>query len=59
VTKREDVFVVAKRVKEEIGDVAILVNNAGIMPCHTFLDHTVDEIIQIFNINVLGHFWVS
>ncbi|XP_012061887.1 PREDICTED: 17-beta-hydroxysteroid dehydrogenase 13-like [Atta cephalotes] len=58
VTKREDVFAVAKRVKEEIGDVTILVNNAGIMPCHTFLDHTVDEIIQMFNINVLGHFWM-
>ncbi|XP_018050694.1 PREDICTED: 17-beta-hydroxysteroid dehydrogenase 13-like [Atta colombica] len=58
VTKREDVFAVAKRVKGEIGDVTILVNNAGIMPCHTFLDHTVDEIIQMFNINVLGHFWM-
>ncbi|XP_018354254.1 PREDICTED: 17-beta-hydroxysteroid dehydrogenase 13-like [Trachymyrmex septentrionalis] len=58
VTKREDVFAVAKRVKEEVGDVTILVNNAGIMPCHAFSDHMVDEIIQMFNINVLGHFWM-
>ncbi|KYQ56152.1 Short-chain dehydrogenase/reductase family 16C member 6, partial [Trachymyrmex zeteki] len=59
VTKREDVFAVAKRVKKEVGDVTILVNNAGIMPCHAFSDHTVDEIEQIFNVNVLAHFWAT
>ncbi|XP_018366631.1 PREDICTED: 17-beta-hydroxysteroid dehydrogenase 13-like [Trachymyrmex cornetzi] len=58
VTKKEDVFAVAKKVKEEVGDVTILVNNAGIMPCYGFLDHTDDKIIQLFNINVLGHFWM-
>ncbi|KYN07569.1 Estradiol 17-beta-dehydrogenase 11 [Cyphomyrmex costatus] len=59
VAKREDVFAIAKRVKEEVGDVTILVNNAGIMPCHAFSDYTVDEIIQMFNINVLAHFWAT
>jgi len=59
VSKKEDVFNVAERVKKEIGDVTILVNNAGIMPCHAFLDHTPDEIKRTFDINVLAHFWVS
>lgn len=58
VTNRDNVFEVAKKVKEKIGDVTILVNNAGIMPCRAFLDYTTDEIIQIFNINVLAHFWL-
>ncbi|XP_011692672.1 PREDICTED: short-chain dehydrogenase/reductase family 16C member 6-like isoform X3 [Wasmannia auropunctata] len=58
VSKRENVFSVAERVKREVGDVTILVNNAGIMPCHAFLDHTVDEIRRIFDINVLAHFWM-
>lgn len=58
VSKREEIFSVAERVKREIGDVTILVNNAGIMPCHTFLDHTTDEIRRIFDINVLAHFWM-
>lgn len=59
VSNREQVLSVAERVKKEIGDVTILVNNAGIMPCHAFLDHTNDEIRKIFDINVLAHFWVS
>ncbi|KAL6266910.1 hypothetical protein P5V15_003738 [Pogonomyrmex californicus] len=58
VTKREDVFAVAKKIKEEVGDVTILVNNAGIMPCRVFLDFTTDEIMQTFNVNVLAHFWM-
>ncbi|XP_029166761.1 short-chain dehydrogenase/reductase family 16C member 6-like [Nylanderia fulva] len=58
VSKREEVLSVAERVKKEVGDVTILVNNAGIMPCHAFLDHTSDEISRIFNINVLAHFWM-
>jgi len=58
VSNREHVFNVAERVKKEVGDVTILVNNAGIMPCHAFLDHTADEIRRIFDINVLAHFWM-
>lgn len=58
VSKREEVFSVAERVKKEVGDVSILVNNAGIMPCHSFLDHTTDEIRRIFDINILAHFWM-
>ncbi|XP_011640986.1 short-chain dehydrogenase/reductase family 16C member 6 isoform X3 [Pogonomyrmex barbatus] len=58
VSKRENVLNVAERVKKEVGDVTVLVNNAGIMPCHTFLDHTSDEITRIFDINVLAHFWM-
>ena len=58
VSKREEVFSVAEKVKKEVGDVTILVNNAGIMPCHAFLDHTTDEIIRTFDINVLAHFWM-
>ncbi|GAB1866596.1 NADP-retinol dehydrogenase [Camponotus japonicus] len=58
VSEREQVLSVAEKVKKEVGDVTILVNNAGIMPCHAFLDHTTDEIKRIFDINVLAHFWM-
>ncbi|XP_046813641.1 short-chain dehydrogenase/reductase family 16C member 6-like isoform X2 [Vespa crabro] len=58
VTDREEVLRVAERVKEEVGNVTILINNAGIMPCHSFLDYTPEEIRKIFDVNVLAHFWV-
>lgn len=58
VTNREEVFKLAEKVKEEVGNVTILVNNAGIMPCHTMLSHTAEEIRKIFDVNVLAHFWM-
>ncbi|XP_032678940.1 17-beta-hydroxysteroid dehydrogenase 13-like [Odontomachus brunneus] len=58
VSKREEVFEVAGKIKREVGDVTILINNAGIMPCHVFLDHTTEEIKRVFDVNVLAHFWM-
>lgn len=58
VSDREEVLRVAEKVKEEVGHVTILINNAGIMPCHTFLEHTPEEIRKIFDINVLAHCWI-
>ncbi|CAL1687951.1 unnamed protein product [Lasius platythorax] len=57
VSNREQVFEVAKKVKKEIGDVTVLINNAGIMPCHTFLDYKTDQIRRLFDINILAHIW--
>ncbi|KZC06950.1 Epidermal retinol dehydrogenase 2 [Dufourea novaeangliae] len=57
VSNREEVLKVADMVRAEVGDVTILVNNAGIMPCRTFLDHTQEDIKRIFDINVMAHFW--
>lgn len=41
-----------------MGDVTILVNNAGIMPQHELLKHSEKEIRMIFEINVLAHYWM-
>ena len=48
----------AKKVIEEVGQVTILLNNAGIMPQHPVLKHSEQEIRLIYEINVLSHFWV-
>lgn len=58
VSDREAVLELAKKVRLEVGDVSILVNNAGIMPCHPLLHHNHQEIRKIFDINVLAHFWM-
>ncbi|XP_068916562.1 17-beta-hydroxysteroid dehydrogenase 13-like [Tenebrio molitor] len=57
VSNRENVFEVAKKVQQEVGDVTILINNAGIMPTHPILTQTKDEIERTFNVNVLAHCW--
>ncbi|PIK38915.1 retinol dehydrogenase 10 isoform b [Apostichopus japonicus] len=57
VTKREEVYRVAQRVKEEVGDVFILVNNAGIVSGKQFLHLTDEEIIKTMDVNTMAHFW--
>jgi len=58
VADRAAVELLAKRVKKEIGNVTMVVNNAGIMPCHEFLSHNPREIERSFQVNVFSHFWI-
>ncbi|KAM7346921.1 lipid droplet subset dehydrogenase 1 [Cochliomyia hominivorax] len=58
VTSREEVFTLADKVKKEHGFIHIIVNNAGIMPCHPLLEHTEQEIRLMYDVNVMAHFWV-
>ncbi|KAK1124726.1 hypothetical protein K0M31_006088 [Melipona bicolor] len=58
VSNREEVIKTAEKVKKEVGDVTILINNAGIMPCYHLMDHTPEHIKRIFDINVLAHCWI-
>ncbi|XP_067213528.1 short-chain dehydrogenase/reductase family 16C member 6-like isoform X2 [Linepithema humile] len=57
VTNREEVFKVAKKVKKEVGDVNILINNAGIGIFKTFLNYNDDEILRTINGNLIAHYW--
>lgn len=58
-TKREDIYRVAELVKKEVGDVTILINNAGIVSGRKLLD-TPDGLIQkTFEVNTVAHCWVS
>ncbi|GLV43927.1 Lipid droplet subset dehydrogenase 1 [Carabus blaptoides fortunei] len=57
ISNRQTVLDVAERVQSEVGNVSVLVNNAGIMPCRPFLKHTDQDIRSVFEINVMSHFW--
>jgi len=59
VADREEVFRVAKKVKKEVGEVTILVNNAGIAFIKPFLNHSLDEIAQVTHVNIVAHYWAS
>lgn len=58
-SKSDKVTELADRIRKEVGEVSVLVNNAGIMPCKKFLDHDEAEIKKMFDINVFAHFWVN
>ncbi|GBP38694.1 hypothetical protein EVAR_22342_1 [Eumeta japonica] len=58
VTDRKAVAEMAARVRREVGDVTILVNNAGLMPCKPLMQHSEREVRTMFDVNVLAHIWV-
>ncbi|XP_066247651.1 short-chain dehydrogenase/reductase family 16C member 6-like isoform X2 [Euwallacea similis] len=57
VSNRQNVMETAQKVRNSVGDVTILINNAGIMPHHLFLEHTEAEVRRIMDINVMANFW--
>ncbi|CAG4953985.1 unnamed protein product [Colias eurytheme] len=58
VTNRSAVMQLAEKVSKEVGDVSILVNNAGIMPCKPLLDQTEKEIRLMNDLNVNAYIWM-
>ncbi|XP_045775215.1 short-chain dehydrogenase/reductase family 16C member 6-like [Maniola jurtina] len=56
-TKRDDIYRVAKQVDQDVGKVSLLINNAGVVSGQYLLD-TPDHLIQrTFDVNILAHFW--
>ena len=58
-SKREEIYKVAEQVKKDVGDVTILINNAGVVSGKNFKDTPDDKIELTFKVNSIAHFWVS
>ncbi|XP_004391597.1 PREDICTED: estradiol 17-beta-dehydrogenase 11 [Odobenus rosmarus divergens] len=58
-SNREDIYNSAKKVKEEIGDVSILINNAGVVYTSDLFATQDPQIEKTFEVNVLAHFWTT
>lgn len=59
ISNRAQVYATAERIKQEIGTVTILVNNAGVVTGRRFLECSDEQILKTFDVNTLAHFWVS
>ncbi|XP_056424705.1 17-beta-hydroxysteroid dehydrogenase 13-like isoform X2 [Hyla sarda] len=58
-SKREEISKAAEKVKQDVGDVNILINNAGVVFCADLLSLEDSQIQKIFEVNVLAHFWTT
>ncbi|XP_004629221.1 17-beta-hydroxysteroid dehydrogenase 13 [Octodon degus] len=56
---REKIYSVVAQVKKEVGDISILVNNAGAIYPADLLSTKDEEIAKTFEVNILGHFWIT
>ncbi|XP_021251989.1 estradiol 17-beta-dehydrogenase 11-like isoform X1 [Numida meleagris] len=58
-SKREEIYSAAKKVKKDIGDVSILVNNAGVITAADLLSTQDHQIEKMFEVNILAHIWTT
>ncbi|NXG19775.1 RDHE2 dehydrogenase, partial [Grallaria varia] len=56
-SKRQDIYRVADQVKKEVGDVSILVNNAGIVTGKNFINSPDSLVEKTMEVNTMAHFW--
>ncbi|NWI97175.1 RDHE2 dehydrogenase, partial [Pitta sordida] len=56
-SSREDVYEKADRVRQEVGDVTILINNAGILPGKKFFDTSDEDFEKTLRINFFSQVW--
>lgn len=57
-SSKTEVYKVADQVKREVGDVTILVNNAGIVTGKKFMDAPDSLIEKTMEVNTMAHFWL-
>jgi len=57
VSQWAEVEAVAKRIKEEIGEPTVLINNAGVVQGKPILSLSERDIRQTFGVNTLAHWW--
>lgn len=56
---RDAIYAVADRVKQEIGDIDVLINNAGIVSGLPLLENPDERIQLTFDVNTLALFWMT
>ncbi|XP_053887047.1 estradiol 17-beta-dehydrogenase 11-like [Malaclemys terrapin pileata] len=58
-SKKEEIYSAAEKVKKDIGDVTILVNNAGVITTADLLSTQDHQIQKMFEVNILAHYWTT
>ncbi|XP_029667510.1 estradiol 17-beta-dehydrogenase 11-like isoform X2 [Formica exsecta] len=59
IADKEEIYRIAKVIQIEVGNVSMLVNNAGYVYGRTFMELPDCEIEQTFKVNILSHYWIT
>lgn len=59
VANYEEIVALKERIKTDLGDVDILINNAGLLPRVSLLQGNPEDILRIVKVNLVSYIWVS
>jgi len=59
ISVKENIYNAAQRVKNEVGAVYMLINNAGIVGGKNFLEISDEQIERTMNVNAMSHIWAA
>ncbi|CAF1576525.1 unnamed protein product, partial [Adineta steineri] len=57
-TSRESIYECAKKVQDTVGNVTMVINNAGVVSGKPLVECSDASIQRTFDVNVLAHFWI-
>jgi len=55
---REEIRAVSECIRRDVGDVTIIVNNAGIQSFKSFMECKEDEFISVLRVNLFATYWL-
>ncbi len=57
VSDREMVYGLARKVKQDVGKVDVIINNAAVVSGESFLECSDEQLERTVRVNLLAHFW--
>jgi len=57
-SNREAVFRMAEKVKKEVGNISVIVNNAGIVAGKSIMEIDPTKFEKVLTVNTIAHYWV-
>lgn len=55
----DEIVALKEKIKADLGDVDILINNAALLPKVSLLQGNPEDIVRIIKVNLISYFWVS
>ena len=57
ITDRQKVMDLAQQIEKDMGEVSVLVNNAGVCYQHSILDATEKALNNLYDVNIISHYY--
>lgn len=55
----DEIVALKDRIRADLGEVDILINNAGLLPRVSLLQGNPEDVLRIIKVNLVSHFWVT